>query len=194
MKMPFEQLTLLDYAINAALVISNIAIKKGDKAELITFAEQVETVVKAQKEGSQMRQIQERLYRENTRFLESDYEKLYVTLRRVATQRSLILLYTNFKSLSALRRQLPFLARLGKQHLVVVIFFENTELRSLLQAPANNLETIYQKTIAEKFGFEKRLIVKELQMHGIQAILTPPQLLTVNTINKYLELKARGMI
>ncbi|MEZ4888562.1 MAG: hypothetical protein R3E32_27810 [Chitinophagales bacterium] len=52
----------------------------------------------------------------------------------------------------------------------------------------------YQKTIAEKFPFEKRQIVKELQLHGIQAILTSPQNLTVNTINKYLELKSRGLI
>lgn len=194
MKMPFEQLSLLDYAINAALVISNIAIKKGDKAGIISFAEQVETVLKASKQGSQMRQIQGYLYRETTRFLETDYEKLYVTVRRTITQRSLLILYTNFETLPGLQRQLPFLVRLSKRHLLVVVFFENTELRQLLDKPAKDVAEIYQKTIAEKFNYEKRQIVKELNQHGIQTILTPPQLLTVNTINKYLELKARGMI
>ena len=48
--------------------------------------------------------------------------------------------------------------------------------------------------IAEKFAYEKRLIVKELARYSIQSILTTPQNLSVNTINKYLELKARGLI
>ena len=43
-------------------------------------------------------------------------------------------------------------------------------------------------------SFEKKLIVKELKRHGIYAVLTPPEKLSVNTINMYLELKARGTI
>jgi hypothetical protein len=76
----------------------------------------------------------------------------------------------------------------------VVIFFENTEMKSLLTEPAPDLKAIYHKAIAEKFSYEKKLIVKELNKNGIQTILTAPENLTVNTINKYLELKARGMI
>ena len=53
---------------------------------------------------------------------------------------------------------------------------------------------IYQKTIAEKFYYEKKLIVKELEQYGIQALLTSPQQLSINTINKYLMLKAKGAI
>jgi hypothetical protein len=63
-----------------------------------------------------------------------------------------------------------------------------------MDKPADTVEDIYQKTIAEKFAFEKRLIVKELERYSIQSILTTPQNLSVNTINKYLELKARGLI
>ena len=67
-------------------------------------------------------------------------------------------------------------------------------MRSLLENPADNLKEIYHKAVAEKFTYDKKLIVKELTQHGIQALLTAPETLTVNTINKYLELKARGMI
>jgi len=194
MKMPFNHMSLLDYAINAALVISNIAIKKGDKAGIITFAEQTGNILPAGNRGRQMHDILEMLYKENTRFLESDYEKLFVTIRRKLNRRSLILLYTNFETLAALKRQLNFLRRIAMQHVLVVVFFENTELQQLLTKPAQTLQEVYQKTIAEKFDFEKKLIVKELQSYGIFSILTPPEHLTVNTINKYLELKARGII
>jgi hypothetical protein len=67
-------------------------------------------------------------------------------------------------------------------------------LKTVLSAPATNVEEVYTKTIAEKFAFEKKLIAKELQQYGILSILTPPRDLTINTINKYLELKARQAI
>ena len=194
MQMPFNGLSLLDYAINASLVISNIAIKKSDKAGLITFQDKVSTTLAANKQPRQMSHILEVLYNQKTAYRETDFSALYTHIRRKITQRSLLLLFTNFESIYALQRQLPYLKRLADQHLLVVIFFENTEMSSILSEPAVNLKEVYYKAIAEKFSYDKKLIVKELASHGIQALLTPPHLLTVNTINKYLELKARGMI
>jgi uncharacterized protein (DUF58 family) len=194
MQMPFNGLSLLDYAINASLVISNIAIKKSDKAGLVTFQHKIGSIVPASKQNKQMLRIMEMLYNQKTAYRESDFSALYANVRRKITQRSLLLLFTNFESIHGLQRQLPFLKRLSDQHLLVVIFFENTEMRTLLDAPAVTLKEIYHKAVAEKFSYDKKLIVKELAKHGIQALLTAPENLTVNTINKYLELKARGMI
>lgn len=194
MQMPFNGMSLLDYAINATLVISNIAIRKSDKAGLITFQDKIGAIVGPSRQNSQMSHIMEVLYNQKTAYRESDFSMLYNTIRRRVTQRSLLLLYTNFESIHGLKRQLPYILQLARQHLVVVIFFENTELRSLIDSPAQDLRGIYHKAIAERFSYEKKLIVKELVRHGIQAMLTAPEHLTVNTINKYLELKARGMI
>ena len=114
-----------------------------------------------------------------------------VNIKTKINQRSLLLLYTNFESLSGLHRQLKYLRRLAKDHLLVVIFFENTELKTYLETPAVTTEEVYNKAIAEKFAYEKKQIVQELKKYGIHSILTAPQKLSVNTINKYLELKAR---
>jgi uncharacterized protein (DUF58 family) len=194
MKMPFEGMTLLDYAINASLVVSNIAIHRQDRAGLITFSDQIGVHAKASHRPTQMNVIMDLLYNQKTRFLESDFERLYLNIHRNIAQRSLILLFTNFESIGAMRRQLPYLQRISRRHLLVVIFFQNTELKAVIQAPANDLEQIYFKTVAEKFDFEKRQIVKELHVHGIQAVLSTPQDLTVSALNKYLEMKARGML
>ncbi|AEV98362.1 cell division protein FtsB [Niastella koreensis] len=194
MKMPFEGMTLLDYAINATLVLSRVALIKQDRAGLVTFAENIGHFLPADRKASQMGHILETLYNQQTKFLESDFEKLYAHLRNRISQRSLIVLFTNFESLSGLQRQLPYIRHIARNHLVLVVFFENTELRQLTDEPANDIETLYTKTIAEKFVYEKRLIVKELQQHGIFTILTAPQNLTINTVNKYLELKARQAI
>lgn len=194
MRMPFDGLTLLDYAINASLVISNIALKKGDKAGLITFQDKVNSILPASSRNIQLNLILEHLYKQKTAYKESDFGRLYGTLRRKLNQRSLILLYTNFESLSSLKRQLSFLRKIAKQHLLVCIFFENTEVGQLINSKAEEVEEIYTKGIAEQLVYEKKLIMKELNAHGIHTILTPPKELNVNTINKYLELKARGLI
>jgi uncharacterized protein (DUF58 family) len=194
MKMPFDGLSLLDYAINAALVISNVAIKKHDKAGIFTFSKKVENMVVAEKRTSQMNLILEGLYNIKTDFFESDFGRLYGDVRRNITHRSLLLLYTNFETLDSLHRQLPYLKGMAKSHLLVVIFFKNTELNSLIENKAETIQQVYDKVIAEKFAFEKRLIVNELKKYGIYSILTTPENLTLDTINKYLEIKARGLI
>ncbi|MDP2387227.1 MAG: DUF58 domain-containing protein [Bacteroidota bacterium] len=194
MKMPFEQLALLDYAINSSLVISNIAYQKHDKPGLITFSDKVHSYVPAERRGSQMFRIMETLYNQKTNFSESGFEQLYTHIKLNITHRSLLLLFTNFETLSGLKRQLKYLRSIAKHHLLVVIFFENTELHQLIEKKAENTQEIYFKTIAEKFELDKKLINKELQVYGIQSIYTTPQNLSVNTINKYLELKARNLI
>jgi uncharacterized protein (DUF58 family) len=194
MKMPFDGLTLLDYAINASLVISNVALKKQDKAGILAFSKKVENIVVAERRTSQMNLILETLYNVSTDFYESDYSRLYADVKRNINQRSLMLLYTNFETLDSLHRQLPYLKGIAKSHLLVVIFFKNTELNTLITDKAETVQQAYDKVIAEKFAFEKRLIVNELQKYGIQSILTSPQDLTIDTINKYLEIKARGLL
>lgn len=194
MKMPFEGMSLLDYAINATLILSRVALIKQDKAGLITFSDQLGSVLPADRKSDQMNNILEMLYREQTRFLESDFEKLYALMRTRITQRSLVVLFTNFESMSGMERQLPYIRSIARHHLVLVVFFENTELKQVTETRVDNLEDIYIKTIAEKFVHEKKLIVKELQKHGILAILTTPQNLTIDAVNKYLELKARHAI
>lgn len=193
MKMPFEELSLLDYAINATLALSNVILKKQDKAGMFTFSKKVSNVVVAERRMSQMRYIMEALYKIKTDFFESDYSRLYGEVKRNITNRSLIMLYTNFETLDGLNRQLPYLKAMGKSHLLVVVFFKNTELHKIAQEKANTVKEVYDKVAAEKFIFEKKLIVNELKKYGIHSILTTPESLTLNTINKYLEIKARGL-
>jgi uncharacterized protein (DUF58 family) len=194
MKMPFNELTLLDYAINSTLVLSNVCLQKQDRVGVMTFANKMGALIAADKKPIQRENILQLLYNQDTAFLESDYEMLYMQIRNRIKHRSLIVLYTNFESLSGLRRQLNYLRSIARHHLLMVVFFENTELHQLSHLNAGNIEEVYIKTIAEKFEFEKRMIVKELQKHGILSVLTAPEHLTVNAVNKYLELKARQAI
>jgi len=194
MKMPFEGMTLLDHSINAALALLNVALLKHDKAGVITFANKVSDTVIADRRNDQLNRLLETLYKQQTQFKESDYEAVWSHVHRRITQRSLLLLFTNFETMSSLERQLAFLKKIGQRHLVCVVFFQNTLLNEIHESTPDTMEGIYIKTIADQFDLEKRQIVKELRRHGILSVLTTPQNLSVDVINKYLELKARQMV
>ncbi|MHA3788717.1 DUF58 domain-containing protein [Flavobacterium hauense] len=194
MKMPFNGLSLLDYAINSTLVLSNIILKKQDKAGMFTFSKKVENRIAAERRSSQMQRILENLYNVTTNFFESDFGRLYADIKKNITQRSLILLYTNFETVDGLKRQLPYLKGIAHSHMLVVVFFENVELEQLIHSKSKNIQEVYDQVIAEKLAFEKRLIVNELKKYGIHSVLTKPENLTIESINKYLEIKARGIL
>lgn len=193
MKMPFNGLTLLDYAINASLVLSNIALKKDDKAGIICFSNRVTHILPAERKKLQMHSILQTLYDQKTAWQEPDFEKLALTIKTKIRQRSLLLFFTNYESIVSMRRHAQYLAKLAKDHLVVMIVFRNTEVDKLARQKTETLKDIYTQTLAEKMNYEKKLVMRELRKMGIQSIYTAPEALNTNVINKYLELKARGL-
>lgn len=194
MQMHFEGLSLLDYAINATLAVSSAALRKQDRAGMLTFSKKVENLIAAEQRNSQMSLISEALYAVKTDFFESDFSQLYTMIKRKITNRSLLILYTNFETMDALDRQISYLRAMAKNHLLLVVFFKNTELRGLLEKKPKNIQEVYDTIIAEKFMYEKKQIVRELKKYGIQSVLTEPKNLTHDTLNKYLELKSRGLV
>lgn len=194
MRMPFNGMSLLDYAVNTSLVISNIALLKSDKAGLLTFADKFQTFIKAERNRQQLHKILEALYAQREEAGEANYELLYQAARNYMKGRGLIFLYTNFESMYALERVMPILRRINRLHLLVVIFFQNAEIDDFSKTPVNTLQGIYDQTIAQKFLQEKTQLTTELRRYGIQSILTRPEELSINTVNKYLEFKSRGLI
>ena len=194
MQMDFDGLSMLDYSINSTLVFSNIALKKGDKAGLITYSDKMGTLLPAERSGSQMRRIQEALYNQRTQYKESSYDLLYQSVRRTVKSRSLLILFTNFETEFSMRRAIPILRKLNQKHVLVVVFFQNGELQELAYTPAKTIQEVYQSSVAERMISVKSRIAQELNKNGIQTVLTLPEELSVNAINKYLELKAKGAV
>jgi uncharacterized protein (DUF58 family) len=194
MQVAFDGMTALDFAINSSLVFSNIALRNGDKTGLISFSDKIGTKLPANRSGAQMKRIMEELYDQRTEFLEPNYELLYQTIRRTITTRSLLVLFTNFQTEFAMRRALPMLRRINQKHLLVVVFFENTDLMEQAFQPLKTSNDVYQSAVAERVITLKSRMADELRRNKIQTILTTPNELSIDTINKYLELKARGAI
>ena len=194
MQQSFRGMTLLDYSINAALVLSYVAMHREDKAGLITFADNMDTFIAPSRQSGQMERLLEALYSQETKFSETDFSSLCANVHKQVSKRSLLIVYTNFSGMTALNRQLSYLRLLNQWHRVLVVFFEDTELSDYIHSPKTSTEDYYQHVIAEKFAYEKRLIVSTLRQNGILSLLTTPENLSVDVINKYLEMKQQQII
>ena len=189
MQQAFEGMTLLDYAINASLALSYVAMRKEDRAGLITFADSVGTFVAADRRSGHINKLMETLYAEQTDFGETDFSALSVAVGRHINKHSLLILYTNFMGLVSLQRQLPFLQQIARRHRLLVVFFEDVELLQFMATPAATKEEVCQHEVAEKFVAEKQLISATLRQYGILSLLTTPQDLSVGVINRYLAIR-----
>ena len=123
-----------------------MCIRDRDKAGMMTFSDVMGATLKAERNAGQLNRIIESLYREKERSGESNYELLYEAVRRLISMRSLLILFTNFESSYALERALPILRRLSRFHLLVVVFFENTEIRALANEEVQRTADIYRQT------------------------------------------------
>jgi uncharacterized protein (DUF58 family) len=109
--------------------------------------------------------------------------------------------------MAALRRQLSYLRQLAMRHRLLVVFFEDVELKQYISdfrrkpdgqrsktGPQRSTEDYYRHVMADRFAYEQRLIVSTLRQHGILSLLTTPDNLSVDVINRYLEMKSRQQI
>ena len=131
---------------------------------------------------------------ETTKFKDANFELLFEAVRKTVKSRSLLLLFTNFETESSMRRALPLLRSMNQKHVLVIVFFKNNELEEMAFQKAKTVRDIYQSTVAEKMISVKNNIALELKKNGIHTILTRPEDLSMNAINKYLELKAKGAV
>jgi uncharacterized protein (DUF58 family) len=194
MKMPFYKQTLLDYSINASLALSKAVISMQDKAGILGLTHNKCDFLPARKDMKQFGKINDFLFNLQTQYLEADYELLYKFVRVNIKQRSLLVIFTNFDSVNSLYRQMPYLKVLAKYHLLLVIFFKNAEIARMTEEKAQDLKGIYDKTIGHSILFQNKLITKELNKFGIQSLYIEPKNLSLEVINKFVEIKRRQLI
>ncbi len=194
MKMPFDDMTLLDYSINATLALSNIILKKHDRCGLLTYSSKVHSIIKSDNRQLQLHRILETLYAQETAFNESNLEQVYTMLEKNTQGRSMLIFYTNFESNPSLERQLPILKKLAKRHLVLLVTFVNTELEKMTEQKVTDIEELYQKALAGNHLIQKSILMDQLLHYGILHLKVRPNELTPAVINKYLEIKDRGLI
>ena len=121
---------------------------------------------------------------------------LFFTLKYIRTKglnyRNIMFLSIDSLHYESYLRKEKYIHSLSTRHLVIAIMFTNTGVNDLIYRKTKTSREIYEQVLAEQQAVDQMRIQRRLRTLGVECVLTTPQNLSVDSLNKYLELKAMG--
>jgi uncharacterized protein (DUF58 family) len=185
------ELTKLDHAIHAALLLCFVALRSGDKVGLIVFAEQVQRFVPPGRGNAQYRRILDALYAVEASPLYVDFRRLSEFVRRRVPRRCLLLLFSDLLDESQAMPPAAEAPRLRGKHLPVCVTMNDPVASALASAPAQTESDVYQRAAAADILADREAVKTHLQKAGVGLLEAPAGELAIATVNRYLEIKTR---
>ncbi len=184
-------LTKLDHAVNTALMLSYVAIAKGDEIGLMGFADTVRGYAPPRRGRRQFLRLTEELRRIEVTTTEPDYRAAFEFLRARSGRRSLVVLFTDLVDVEASRALVAAVTRLAGNNLVLCCLLQDARLaEAASRQPASTTE-LFERVVAEDVRDARARALALLRRRGVHVIDVPADRLTVATIQRYLELKRR---
>lgn len=184
----------LDYAVNTALMMSFICIHKEDNVGLLIFNKGIQTYLPPRRGKAQLNAINEALYNLEIDFSEPNYQEAFNYIKRKVSRRSLIMLITDIIDERASSVLIREFTRLYPKHLPLAVTLKDNHLEAkALSVPQTNRE-MAELGVAQMLVEERTKALRTLQLNGVLTLDTKAEDLTVNAINRYLEIKAKSMI
>ena len=184
-------LTKLDHAVNTALMLSYVAIAKGDEVGLLGFADEVRRYAPPRRGRRQFLRLTEELRRIEVTTTESDYRAAFEFLRARAGRRSLVVLFTDLVDEEASRALVGAVTRLAGHNLVLCCLLADPQLQETATRIPDTTTALFERVVAQEVRDARARALATLRRRGVHAIDVPAERLTVATIQRYLELKKR---
>jgi uncharacterized protein (DUF58 family) len=194
MTAPAGHLTKLDQAVNAALLLGWVAQSHGDRVGLLTFADQVQTFLAPRRGVRQIHRLNEVLYRVQATYAEPEFGEAFAYLAREVQGRSLVVVLTDVLDSEASGELVAHSLRLGRRHRVLVVAMSDPEVLAALRGPLDRSTAVYEWAAAEELLSARRRAFETLQRGGVQCLDVEAGLLSPSVVERYLELKERGLI
>ena len=188
---PQDQLSRLDCAINATLLLSYVAMKQGDYIGLVGFSDRIEAYVPPVKGRAAMARMNEALYRLEARLRESDYEQVCKFLALRHRKRSLIVILTDVIDKDASSMLLAYTAHFARYHLPLCVTLRNLQVERLAAAEPQQPSDCFTKTVALKMLGRRSEALARMRRSGVNVLDVDPRQLTPQLLHRYLLLKQR---
>lgn len=190
----WDDLTALDYALNATLMLSHVAIRQGDQVGLVAFDERVTRILKPSGGISASNRIIQSTFDLFPAMVEPDYEGAFRALKKHVKKRTLVVFISHaIDELTAQRIQ--GLARdLLPQHLPLCVFLKDREVEAKASTVARSEEEVCVQAAAAEILLWRDKIHREMQRAGVLVLDVIHSQLTSALVSRYLEIKARGLI
>jgi len=194
MLQPIQKMAKLDYVINTALMLAYVAASSDDKVGLAVFDAEVRSFLPPAKSRSQVYQILNVLYNASAQMVESDYREAFTEIAARWRRRSLLVLFTDLVDPDSSAEILHDLAILEDLHRVVCVTVADPNITEASRIMPESTADVYRKSIAMQVLQERRQAISILKRRGIWTVDSPPETLSADLINHYLELKSRSSI
>jgi uncharacterized protein (DUF58 family) len=189
-----DGLTKLDHAVNAALFLAFVAVKNGDRVGLVVFADGVKTYLAPAAGRGQYRKIIDALYSATPSLTYVDYLALFKELNIRLTRRSLLCVFTDFLDEEQASTMIDPLHRLARRHVPLCLSVKDSALLGLLRRPPPGPEEAFQHAVASELLMDRETLKAKVSMGGVQMIDVQPDELSLAAVNRYLDIKARGVL
>lgn len=189
-----DGLSKLDHAVNAALFLSFVAIRNGDRVGLVVFADGVKAFLPPAAGRTQYRKLVDTLYSSKPHLTYVDYLALFKELNTRLLRRSMLCVFTDFLDEDQAATMVGPMRRLSKRHVPVCLSIKDAALHRLLHTPPPDAEVAYQHAVASELLLDREAAKRKVGQDGVTVIDVEADALSLAAVNKYLEIKARGAL
>jgi uncharacterized protein (DUF58 family) len=189
-----EGKTKLDYALEAALHLAHTALVGGDQAGILAFADRVISFIPPKKTVEQLQFILEGTLSLRPVLVEPQYEQAILWVRSRVRRRSLVVIYTDLLDEVASENLLSAVSLLRPLHLPLCVAIRESEWDELLKVPPTKVQGVYERAVSQELLHQRSKALGGLVQKGALAMDLPPSKLSIGTMERYLEVKRRGLL
>ena len=184
----------LDYAINTALLLAHVALRRGDKVGLASFSHKVHAWVMPRAHLAQNRLISESLFDLHGDFSESDHGQCLRLVKSRYPKRSLLVMLTDFVDAATAADMIANVQSAGRRHLVLFVALKDPFLEKAARSYPRERFEGFRKAAAVDLLHDRREVLERLRQMGAHVIDAEPGAVTPPLINRYLEITQRGLL
>jgi uncharacterized protein (DUF58 family) len=194
MQSPVGDMAKLDYAVNAVLLLAYVATRKGDRLGLLTFADDVQGYLAPRPGRGQFYRMLEALYAVAPQPVEPDFGRALGYLAVKLPRRALVVLFTDLSGGLSSQTLVRHIARLRPRHLPLVVTVADPAVVELAEQRPADPAGVYARAAAERLLDERRGLLESLHRQGVLTLDVPAASLSIEVVQRYLDLKTRRQL
>ena len=187
-------ITSVDYALNAALLAADVALRGGDKAGFLAFDDEPRAFVRPTGGRAGGRKITRAVYALEAGLEATDYRSAIAFLQTQVRARSLLIVFTNLLEPRSAKELASALRGLMPRHVPLCVLMRDTDVEALAVAPAQREEDLYVRAAAAESLAWRDGIIRSLKKSGVLVLDARPNDITPELVKSYLEIKARRLL
>lgn len=186
--------SLLDHALNSALMMAYVALHQGDAVGMLCFSDTVHAYIPPRGGKSQMNRLIHAGFDQFPRMVESRYDQAFLYLSNHCKRRSLVVLATNVIDEVNATAVTDYLGNLSGQHLPMGVILRDRTLFEAADSPDGGDMNLYKAAAAADILCWRDQVLKDLEHRGVLLVDTFPDELTAPLVNSYLDVKAKHLL